>query len=416
MILLRRIFLNFNIQKDIPGRLRNILTCLLILFLAGNVCTGQDRLKYYGVDDIGTSQFGFLRDSLGGNYALVELSTDSGSWKSTLAAAEKNHLKLIIWPLGSGHQWTCWAWDGASWDISKGLNILRFSENYINSGGQALLAIVMSHEPFYNNGSDPFTSAELKMLYSDIKTVAPHVKLFVYMNDMAYYDKRVGTKIEDGIMDIAGTYRHTFGGAEGSWEDSFKQIDDDRALIDSKGLNMQLFFSLQTFGISGTKYQMPTAAEMLEFGTTILEKDKLDGISFYPWDRVASDYTSWLSKDRYDLQDQDRWGIMKQLSVFLPANTGTNPYEKAYSRLSLSQNYPNPIEQNTTIEFNVSEPGLHTLKVFNLLGQPVLTIFDDKISIGNHSVNFNAGQLPPGVYFYSLRNKNNTVTKKMTVK
>ncbi len=388
-----------------------------LLSHSGN-CDGQVVLRYYGVDDIKPNEFQFLRDSLGGNLGMVEMSPDSNAWKNALAEAEKYDLNVLIWPLGSGHQWTPWAWDGSSWDISKGVNAMKYAERYAASGGKALLAVVMSHEPFYNHG-DPFTADEMKMLYSALKEVAPHVKLFVYMNDMAYYDQFAATKIEDGIMDVAGIWLHCFGGAEGSWEDALNEIDRDRALVQEKGLNLQLLFAIQTFGIQGTKYLMPTAAEMLEFGTSVLEKHKLEGVFWYPWDQVASDYTSYLSKDRYDGSGQDRWSVVRQLSAYLPAagleeNRDLNPERGA--RFELSQNHPNPFSTSTNIQFTAFERGFYTLRVHDLLGKEVATLFERAVRPGTYDVTFNANGFPSGLYLLALQCDRSIMVRKMMLK
>jgi len=393
--------------------LKSIIIIIVVLASRG-ICAGQEMMKYYGVDDIQPAEFSFLKDSLGGNFAMIELSTDSLAWKEALELAEKNDIKLVIWPLGDGHQWTSWAWNDTSWDISQGLDVMKYAEQYIISGGENLVAVVMSHEPFYNNG-DPFTASEMKLLYSALKNVAPHVNLFVYMNDMAYYDNRPGTEIEDGLMDIAGIWLHCFGGAEGSWNDALEEIDDDRALVQEKGLNMQLFFALQSFGIAGTRYKMPSAADMLDFATPVFQKNKLDGIFWYPWDRVASSYTSYLSHDRYDNEGNDRWAVVRQLSPCLPA-VGIRESETEAPGYSLSQNYPNPFFHSTTIEFTVPEPGLYTIKVYTILGQPVATLFDRVVTPGTYKVDYNAESLPAGPYLYTLQDNNSITTRIMILK
>jgi hypothetical protein len=393
--------------------MKKIALITLIFSLSAGFCIGQTELKYYGVDDIDPDEFAFLKDSLGGNFGMVELSTDTLKWKKALAEAEKYDLKIIIWPLGNGHQWTPWAWDGSSWDISAGLNVLKYAEAYTIAGGQSLLAIVMSHEPFYNNG-DPFTASEMKMLYSALKNEAPHVQLFVYMNDMAYYDKRPNTKIEDGIMDIAGIWLHCFGEAEGTCEESLQEIEKDYALIQEKGLKMQLFFAIQTFGIKGTKYIMPTAAEMRNFATSVFDLNKLDGIFWYPWNQVASDYTSWLSKDRYDSMGEDRWDVVRQFSPFL-TSTEISANEEIERDFTLSQNYPNPFHSSTIITFNAYESGLYTMKLFNLLGQQLTILFNNEVTPGSYTVNLNSDGMQPGIYIYTLQNNYSLLTKRLIV-
>ncbi|TSA23030.1 T9SS C-terminal target domain-containing protein [bacterium] len=386
---------------------------MFILVSLADLCFGQTVLKYYGVHDIEPSQYSFLKNSLKGNFALIELPSDTLSWKNALSEAEKNGIKLIIWSEGHGHQWTPWAWNPSTgtWDISEGLNVLKFAEQYTSSGGKSLLALLMSHEPFYNDGH-PFTAAQMKALYSTLKSFAPHVKLFVYMNDMAYYDKRLFTKIEDGIMDIAGIYRHWFGTQEGTMADALKEIDDDYSLIKQKGLNIQLFFALQTFATDGFAYRMPSASEMQNWGQLVLERNKLDGVFWYPWDRSSTDYTCWLSKDRYDSSGVDRWSVVARLSSYLSL-TGVTERELQPTRFSLSQNFPNPFNPSTAISYQLAAVGFATLKVFDVLGREVATLVSGNRAAGVHTIRWDAPSMPSGVYFYRLQAGNFVETKKL---
>jgi len=285
------------------------------------------RTTYYGVDTIESSEFPFLKNFLGGNFAGIALECNVDQWHNALQEAEKNDIKLIIWPLGHGHQYTPWEWNGTGWNISEGMEVLQYAEEYVTSGGQALLAVLMSHEPFWNDGN-PFTTEQMKSLYNDLKKVAPHVNLFVAFGCLSCFDNNPNTRIENGIADIAGIWLHCFGGAEGSCEDALKRIDDDYELIQNKELNMKLFFAIQSFGIEGTDYRMPSATEMMEFGRKVFEKNKLDGIFWYTWDNPAG-YTEWLGKDRYDDEGKDRWMVVRHLAdIYMKGNETEEIYVK----------------------------------------------------------------------------------------
>jgi hypothetical protein len=81
----------------------------------------------------------------------------------------------------------------------------------------------------------------------------------------------------------------------------------------------------------------------------------------------------------------------------------------------LEQNYPNPFNPTTTIRFDLPYASQVALTVFNLLGQQVATLVDRKLEAGGHRVEFNAADLPSGVYFYRIEASNFVDTKKMVV-
>jgi hypothetical protein len=86
----------------------------------------------------------------------------------------------------------------------------------------------------------------------------------------------------------------------------------------------------------------------------------------------------------------------------------------APEKLVLAQNYPNPFNPSTMIEFVVPMSGRATMKVYNVLGQKVATLFDGNAEAGRiNTTQFNASNLPSGVYFYTLRTAGQTETRLM---
>ncbi|WKZ70931.1 MAG: lamin tail domain-containing protein [Melioribacteraceae bacterium] len=79
----------------------------------------------------------------------------------------------------------------------------------------------------------------------------------------------------------------------------------------------------------------------------------------------------------------------------------------------LEQNYPNPFNPSTTIKFSIPEQGLVTLKVYNLLGEEVITLINNQLEAAYHEVKFDASQLGSGVYFYRITSGDFVSTKKM---
>jgi len=79
----------------------------------------------------------------------------------------------------------------------------------------------------------------------------------------------------------------------------------------------------------------------------------------------------------------------------------------------LKQNYPNPFNPSTTIEYSVPQKSYINLSVYNLLGKKVATLVDGVRDKGIYRYQFDASNLPAGVYFYKLETDKVVLTKKM---
>jgi len=81
----------------------------------------------------------------------------------------------------------------------------------------------------------------------------------------------------------------------------------------------------------------------------------------------------------------------------------------------LHQNYPNPFNPETIIRYQLSVYSDVSLKVFDVLGNEVAELVNIKQPAGSYSVEFDAGELPSGIYFYRLDAGNFSQVKKMMV-
>jgi hypothetical protein len=68
----------------------------------------------------------------------------------------------------------------------------------------------------------------------------------------------------------------------------------------------------------------------------------------------------------------------------------------------LEQNYPNPFNASTTIEFSLPKSSFVIMKIYNALGEEVVTLIEEQRSAGIHKFNWNAMGLASGVYLYRL--------------
>lgn len=90
-------------------------------------------------------------------------------------------------------------------------------------------------------------------------------------------------------------------------------------------------------------------------------------------------------------------------SVFVVTSVEQEQSNNVPSSFHLEQNYPNPFNPTTTIRFSLPQRSDVTLRVFDVLGREVATLMNEEVNAGEHSVVFEAGELPSGVYFAQLQ-------------
>jgi hypothetical protein len=84
--------------------------------------------------------------------------------------------------------------------------------------------------------------------------------------------------------------------------------------------------------------------------------------------------------------------------------------------LKLDDNYPNPFNPTTTIQFTVPQNGLVRLRIYNVIGQEVANLFNGPAEVGNlYKVKFEVSSLPSGLYFSVLEFGNQRLTRKMVL-
>ena len=99
---------------------------------------------------------------------------------------------------------------------------------------------------------------------------------------------------------------------------------------------------------------------------------------------------------------------------------GINDDVTSPANWKLYQNYPNPFNPTTKIKYTIpnSEANLNSktkLKVYNVLGKEIATLVNEEKSAGSYEIEFDASNLPSGVYFYQIRSGSYSQTKKMVL-
>jgi len=130
------------------------------------------------------------------------------------------------------------------------------------------------------------------------------------------------------------------------------------------------------------------------------------GTTFHQWRRIEA---------------TDQSGLTQLIPSFIPAMlqvdqttaVGDDTDDLLPDVFELEQNYPNPFNPVTSIGFSLPVAEHVKLEVFNLLGQVVATLADDKFAAGYHTVEWDAGGEPSGVYFYRISAETRIITRKM---
>jgi M6 family metalloprotease-like protein len=134
--------------------------------------------------------------------------------------------------------------------------------------------------------------------------------------------------------------------------------------------------------------------------------------------KEAMNGLSWLNSGDY----VDRIPVNNSSVRFYPSAFSSQKeiFENIPAQFTLMQNFPNPFNPGTVINYNLAVSSNVTLKVFDVLGREVETLVDEFKSAGRYSVRFDLGtgsnaSLSSGIYFYTLQAGSFIQTKKMIV-
>jgi hypothetical protein len=147
-----------------------------------------------------------------------------------------------------------------------------------------------------------------------------------------------------------------------------------------------------------------------------------NGINFQPWVSGVADTVGTFSGtlgSSYGFYSVavDTAGNVERSKLYSEASTRVVTGVKAGGELpvtyNLFQNYPNPFNPSSTIRIALPEAANVTLIIYNILGQRVRTLVDERLNAGYHNVRFDANGLASGVYFCRVRAGSYVATRKM---
>jgi hypothetical protein len=237
----------------------------------------------------------------------------------------------------------------------------------------------------------PMMSTKTMVFFDSV--VAPGQKLFPYVNRAYLYDVAdpgfflPPTNIDSIKAFLKGRWGS---GANVNWA-----YDIASDLAQEWPMNESLTYA-QGMSTTGTKLD---TSGMLNFPL---------GDLYHWW---PTQYTSWKAQEAMENQRINFW-----LTTGIdPGPQGVVNQSDIPMKFNLAQNFPNPFNPVTQIDFSIPTKGYVSLKVYNLIGQEVATLFSSVQPAGNYTATFDGSDLSSGVYFYRLKFENASITKKLVL-
>jgi hypothetical protein len=109
------------------------------------------------------------------------------------------------------------------------------------------------------------------------------------------------------------------------------------------------------------------------------------------------------------------WNHGTSLTITINPATGIIKTGELVTNYNLAQNFPNPFNPVTKINYSIPKSSNVTLYIYDILGQKVASLVNEKQESGSYSVEFDASKLTSGVYYYKIEAGEYTSVKKMTL-
>jgi hypothetical protein len=192
-------------------------------------------------------------------------------------------------------------------------------------------------------------------------------------------------------------YRSTESGKSGTWQ----RIKIDSAVIafDSNRRGSKVYMSKDSTLLMSDDYGT-------EFESVEHFEKRITGI-YKPDTSHSVLYVSTIS-DIWKLVNDDK---VKSVKHVIADISDQRPISSI--NYKLADNYPNPFNPSTNIQFSLPQAEQVTINIYNSIGQKIETLLNRQMTAGSHSVTFDARGLPSGVYIYRLKAGDYRESKKM---
>jgi hypothetical protein len=173
--------------------------------------------------------------------------------------------------------------------------------------------------------------------------------------------------------------------------------------------------------VNGSSVKIQWQNRNIESDSILIQRNINNG-SFENYAKVGASVTQFIDSSafqgtsfyyRLSIATKNSSVIESYPIMLLDAVTSVKLPDAVPLRFELYNNYPNPFNPATTIDYSIPKTSLVTIKVFDILGREVKTLVNEEKTSGNYSIKFNESGLASGVYFYRLQSGDFVSTKKM---
>jgi hypothetical protein len=272
-------------------------------------------------------------------------------------------------------------WHGNDFtDLSAPYHNKEEIKKYLNFGGNFLFAGYRPARAFENTFGNPVVFDEGDFIYDYLKI------------DTAYYSL---STLFLGALPMESSYHSIF-------VDSSKTLFENEYHlrfiegISPSSVGEQIFSFKSNFDSTSAQGNFNGKSVGVEYIGNDFKAITLSFPLYYMNKESAKELIEFIMTNKFD--------------EMLPVAEDKQPIPTTYV---LEQNYPNPFNPSTTISFGIKNKLNVRLTIINLIGEQVAVILNEEMESGYHQVQFNATNLPSGVYFYQLKAGNFLETKKM---
>ena len=165
--------------------------------------------------------------------------------------------------------------------------------------------------------------------------------------------------------------------------------------------------------VLATSYRLQVS-QVSNFMTTVIDEVSLTTSQYQVPSGVLSANVQYFWRAR--ARNAGGWSPWASAWNFTTSLIGVNPISgEIPTSFNLYQNYPNPFNPLTNIRFDIPKSSFVKIILYDVLGNVITTIVNEKLSAGSYEVNWDASDYPSGVYIYKLHSSDFVDVKKMVL-